>query len=203
MINHGKAKWALIATLTIAFVLSGCAGTVKNMQPFAGDLATIAPEPGKAMIVFMRPSTLGSAIQSSVFRVAEGTPEVVGIVAAKAKVSYQVDPGEHLFMVIGESADFMSAEVEAGKTYYALVTPRMGVWKARFSLKPVARPDQDRTQLDEWLEACSWVEKSAATESWAAENMADINDKQASYYIKWMEKSEADRPRLTPQDGIL
>ena len=202
MLNHGKSAWILVSTLVIAFGLSGCAGSVKNMQPFAGDQATIVPEPEKAMIVFMRPSTLGFAIQSSVFRVTEEAPEIVGIVAAKAKVAYQVDPGEHLFMVIGESADFMSAEVEAGKTYYALVTPRMGAWKARFSLKPVARPDQNRAQLDEWLGACDWVEKIPATDSWAAENIADIQDKQARYYAEWMKKNEADRPRLTLEDGI-
>lgn len=203
MINHAKTAWILISTLIIAPGLSGCAGTVKSMQTFEGDQATIVPEPEKAMIVFMRPSTLGFAVQSSVFRVTDGTPDIVGIVAAKAKIAYQIDPGEHLFMVIGESADFMSAEVEAGKTYYALVTPRMGAWKARFSLKPVASPDQDRTQLDEWLGACDWVEKIPATDVWAAENMASIQDKQARYYRTWMEKNEADRPRLTLEDGIL
>ena len=203
MISHGKTKWVLASTLIIAFVLSGCAGTIKNMQSFEGDPATIVPESGKAMIVFMRPSTLGFAIQSSVFRVTEGTPDMVGIVAAKAKVAYQADPGEHLFMVVGESADFMSAEVEAGKTYYALVTPRMGAWKARFSLKPVTRPEQDRTDLDGWLGACGWVEKSPATDAWAAENVASVQDKQTRYYKTWMEKDEGDRPRLTPEDGIL
>jgi hypothetical protein len=202
MINHRKAHWILVSTLFIVFGLSGCAGTVKNMQPFEGDPAMIVPESGKAMIVFMRPSTLGFAIQSSVFRVTEGTPEVVGIVAAKAKVAYQVDPGEHLFMVIGESADFMSAEVEAGETYYTLVTPRMGAWKARFSLKPVARPDQDRRQLDEWLGACAWVEKSAATDNWAANNALDIQDKRTRYYETWMQKDDAERPRLTAEDGV-
>jgi len=203
MINRRKTKWILASTLIIAFFFSGCAGTVKNMRPFEGDPTTIVPESGKAMIVFMRPSTLGFAIQSSVFRVTEGIPDTVGIVAAKAKVVYHVDPGEHLFMVVGESADFMSAEVEAGKTYYTLVTPRMGAWKARFSLEPIARPDQDRTELDGWLGACDWVEKSPATDIWAAENTVNIRDKQTRYYKKWMEKDEADRPRLTPEDGIL
>lgn len=202
MMNIRKEGWLLTSTLIIALVLSGCAGTVKNMTPMAGDPATIVPESGKAMVVFMRPSTMAFGIQSSVFRVNEEAPDTVGIVAAKAKVAYQVDPGEHLFMVVGESADFMSAEVEAGKTYYVLVTPRMGVWKARFSLKPVSRPDEDRTQLDEFLGACDWVEKSPATDAWAAENMQSIREKQASYYIKWMEKSEADRPRLTLEDGL-
>ncbi len=203
MINHGKTKWILASTLIIAFVLSGCAGTVKNMQPFEGDPATMVPESGKAMIVFMRPSTMGFGVQSSVFRATEGTPDLVGIVAAKAKVAYQVDPGDHLFMVIGESADFMTAKVAAGKTYYARVTPRMGAWKARFSLKPVARPDQNREELDEWLENCKWVEKIAASDTWAASNIENIQNKQTRYYKTWMEKDEADRPRLTPEDGIL
>ena len=61
------------------------------------------------MIVFLRPSTLGFAVQSSVFNATEDTPDLVGIVAAKAKVAYQLDPGDYLFMVIGESADFMTA----------------------------------------------------------------------------------------------
>jgi hypothetical protein len=203
MTDHCGKRWVLASTIIVALVLSGCAGTVKNMQTFGGDPASITPEPGKAMMVFLRPSTLGFAIQSSVFRVDVESQDIVGIVAAKAKVAYQVDPGEHLFMVVGESADFMYADVEAGKTYYALVTPRMGAWKARFSLAPVARPDQDRTQLDEWLGECSWVEKSPETEAWAAENKVDIEDKKTRYYLKWMEKDEADRPRLTLEDGVL
>ena len=202
MINHGKTKWLLASTLFIAFVLSGCAGTVKNMQPYQGDPAKLAPEAGKAMVVFMRPSNLGFAVQSSVFLATEGTPDLVGIVAAQAKVAYQVDPGDHLFMVIGESADFMTAKVAAGKTYYALVTPRMGAWKARFSLKPVARPDQNRAELDAWLGNCKWVEKIPASDTWAASNIESIKKKQTRYYESWMEKGEADRPRLTSEDGI-
>ncbi len=203
MISHGKTKWILAFTLMNALALSGCAGTIKNMQPFEGDPATLVPESDKAMIVFLRPSTLGFAVQSSVFNATEDTPDLVGIVAAKAKVAYQLDPGDYLFMVIGESADFMTASVAAGKTYYVLVTPRMGAWKARFSLRPVALPDQNREEMDEWLENCSWVEKNAASDTWAASNIADIQDKQARYYTKWMEKNESDRPRLTSEDGIL
>jgi hypothetical protein len=203
MSHHSRAKWILLAVMIAAFLLSGCAGPVKNMQTFQGDEATIVPEPGKAMIVFMRPSGVGFAIQSSVFRVAEPTPDLAGILAAKMKVAYQVEPGEHLFMVIGESADFMSAEVEAGKTYYVRVAPRMGVWKARFSLMPVAQPNQNGDELDGWLKACEWVQETSASDTWAASNMKSIQDKQNKYYEKWMEKDAAGRARLTLEDGVL
>jgi len=183
-------------------LLAGCAGEIKNMQPYTGDPAAIVPPADKALIVFLRPSTLGFAVQSSVFHVNDGDLDLAGIVASKMKVAYEVDPGNHLFMVIGESADFMSAEVEAGKTYHALVTPRMGAWKARFSLRPVAKSGEDRDQLDQWLTECEWVEKNAASEAWAQENLASVKAKQAKYYPAWMEKSEADRPKLVPADGL-
>ena len=79
------------------------------------------------------------AIQSTVFDVTDDAPRMVGIVSAKTKIAYEVAPGEHHFMVVSEAADFMRADLAAGKTYYALVTPRMGVWRARFSLLPPNR----------------------------------------------------------------
>lgn len=166
MISQLNNRSLLGSLLVAMIVLAGCAGTVKHMEAIEDEQTVFAPEAGKAMIVFMRPSGFGFGIQSSVFRVVVPAPDLAGIVAAKMKVAYQVNPGEHLFMVIGESADFMSAEVEGDKTYYALVTPRMGVWKARFLLKPVKRPDQNREQPDEWLEACYWAVETPEAEAW-------------------------------------
>jgi hypothetical protein len=171
---------------------------MRTVQP---DEIVSAPEEGKSLVVFMRPSTLGFAIQSSVFEIEGDHPSLVGIVAAKKKVSYQLEPGKHLFMVIGESADFMSAELEENKTYYALVTPRMGVWKARFSLMPIHLSELDSSQFSEWLEACEWVGKNADSENWASENMPSIESKRETYYEKWMSKDVSERPNLLPQDG--
>ena len=188
--------------LLLVLFLSGCAGTVKNMQAVPPERVVTAPEEGKSMVVFMRPSGFGWAIQSSVFEIKEGRPSLAGIVAAKTKVSYQVEPGKHLFMVVGESADFMSAELESNKTYYALVTPRMGMWKARFSLKPVhANELTSSSQLNEWLEDCEWVEKSSASDNWASENMPSIKSKYKNDYTKWISKDLSERPALLPKDG--
>lgn len=190
-----------LSSLVLALFISGCAGTVKNMQIVPPDRIIAEPEEGKSMIIFMRPSSLGFAVQSSVFEINENYPSLVGIVAAQAKVSYMVEPGEYLFMVIGESADFMSAELEANKTYFALVTPRMGAWKARFSLKPIHADELNTTQFQEWIDVTKWVEKSPDSDNWASNNMTSIKEKQIKYYAKWMQKDEEDRPELLPQDG--
>jgi hypothetical protein len=85
-----------------------------------------------ALVFFTRPSSYGGAIQATIY---DGDT-YIGTVSGGTHVAYQATPGTHLFMVVGESADFMSAELLPGKTYYAGVHARMGVWKARFSFVP-------------------------------------------------------------------
>lgn len=195
---RNRAAGAAAAALALA--LGGCAGSIKNMREAAPDYAP-TPAAGKAMVVFLRPSGMGFAIQSSVFEIKDNAPHLAGIVAAKAKVAYQVEPGKRLFMVVGESGDFMSADLVAGKTYYARVTPRMGFMKARFSLEAVGRTALSGAEFGEELSGCRWVEKGAESEAWAKENMESIRSKHSEYYPKWMEKAEADRPHLRPDDA--
>lgn len=201
MMNKKRTLTAYFAALFFAVMLSGCAGPVKNMQEVPPDRVVSAPAPGKSMVVFMRPSIFGNAIQSSVFEVTSDKPALVGIVAAKKKVAYQLEPGQHLFMAVGESADFMAADLEPNKTYYALVTPRMGVWKARFSLKPVHADELNSAEFTNWLADCDWVEKSPESDLWASSNMVDIQSKQKEYYPDWMKKDAFQRPALLPKDG--
>lgn len=189
----------LIAVVALFF--TGCAGSVKNMTPLAPSQVVTVPAQDKAMVIFMRPSSMGYAIQSSVFDIQNNTPKLVGIVAAKKKVAYQVDAGEHLFMVVGESADFMSATLESNKTYYALVTPRMGMWKARFSLKPVSSNELMTAEFNEWLNDCEWVGKTLESDNWEQSNFTDIHSKYTSYYKDWMSKDASDRPKLMGYDG--
>jgi len=188
--------------LAMLLFFSGCAGSVKNMQPVPEDLAVTEPEDGKALLIFMRPSGIGFAIQSSVFSIVDDKPHLVGIVAAKKKVYYQTDPGQHLYMVVGESGDFMSAELLANKTYYALITPRMGVWKARFSLKPVHKNELDSEEFTNWLNGCQWVKTTDESVEWARSNMNSIQQKYDTYYPKWKAKNDMDKPALLPLDGM-
>ena len=185
-----------------AALLGGCAGTVKNMQEAAPDAAVPVPQPGKAMVVFMRPSGMGFAIQSSVFEAKEGArPELAGILAAKTKIAYHVDPGERLFMVIGESADFITADLVAGRTYYAYVSPRMGMWKARFALEPKSKQDLASDTFKTDLQECRWVVVTSESFRWMEENMGSIHSKRAVSYKDWQEKPAAERLRLLAEDG--
>jgi hypothetical protein len=199
---HKLAVRSLVLSLAaLSLLLAGCAGTVTNMREVPVSEAPTAPEPGKALVVFMRPSGLGFAIQSSVFEMRDDMPVLVGIVAAKSRVAHQVAPGQYLFMTIGENADFMSAEVVAGKTYYVKVEPRMGMWKARFGLEPYRLKDFGTTAFAGELNDCKPVVKTAESDAWAAANMTSIRQKRTEYYGDWMKKAEAERPRLRPEDG--
>lgn len=185
----------------VALLITGCAGTIKNMQEVPAGSAAVVPEEGKAVIVFMRPSGLGFAIQSSVFEINDNHPSLVGIVAAKTKVAYRLDPGKRLFMAIGENADFMTADILPNKIYYVLVTPRMGLWKPRFSLDPKHRRELNTSEFNSSLDDCKWVEKTSASENWALGNSGSIESKRAKYYPEWLQKPEAERPHLLPEDG--
>lgn len=166
----------------LALVLAACAG----VQMVPGEPPPIRQS--ESMVVFMRSSVLGAAVAASVFDVTGPESKFVGIVNHGTKVPYPVKPGEYTFMVIGESADFMRATVLPERTYYALVTPRVGVWKARFSFRPLRQHELDGADFSGWDSATQFVANTPATESWATQNAADINSKRAQYWPEWLSK---------------
>lgn len=188
--------------VTVLFLLSGCAGSSSHMKEVSANAVNIAPSGQEAAIVFMRPSGLGFAINSSVFDIEGDTNTFVGIVSAKRKIVYTTSPGQHMFMVIGESADFMQADLQAGKTYYALVTPRMGAWKARFSLKPVSKTELSSPEFKEWTDSCTYTENTDSSYYWAKDNAPSIQAKKIDYLPKWQGKSDADKPFLKAEDCL-
>lgn len=157
-----------------------------------------------AKVVFMRATNYGGAIAASVFDVTEaGQPKLIGIIHRGNKLAYPVKPGLYTFMVVSEAADFMQATVVGGKTYYALVTPRMGVWKARFSFKPVRGDELAGNQFAKWDRGTRLVVNTPKTLAWAKDNAADIADKRDRYLPEWSSKPESDRAAqtLNAEDG--
>ena len=191
----------IMAAVALVLLLTGCAGTVKNMREVPEGSASLAPQKDKAMVVFMRPSGMGFAIQSSVFDLTAGQPQLAGILAAKTKVAYHVPPGKRMFMTVGETAEFMSAELLPNRTYYAYVSPRMGMWKARFVFEPKDRAALEAEEFKSELSDCRWVEVTSESTQWLQENLASVQAKRAEYYREWMNKPEAERERLRPEDG--
>ena len=169
------------------------------MRDVAPEKANYAARTDKALVVFMRPSGFGFAVQSPVFEIIDGNPSFVGIVSAKTKLAHYANPGKRRFMVIGESADFMGATLDPGKIYYALVTQRMGLWKARFSLEPVRNADLRGAEFSGWYKETRWVEYLQSGSDWAQSNAASIRDKLTENLPEWQQKT--DKPMLTPDDG--
>lgn len=169
-------------------------------------------EPNTATVIFLRPSSFGGAIQSSVYDVTGGTlgsTQFGGIVSSKTQLAMHLQPGPHRLMVIAENADFLETTLTGGKTYYVLVMPRMGVWKARFSLIPIHNDDAAKynlktTDFASWMKQCIPVETTPAADAWYSENKSGIDAKRVDYMQKWNRMDAADKAQLTlhPQDGI-
>jgi hypothetical protein len=197
-------KTAIIAA---ALSLTGCASTL--MRP-AENQTLAAPSPQTSRIVFLRPSSFGGAIQASLFDVTDDDLNFLGIISTGTTVVYDVAPGSHRLMVVSEAADFMEAKLAPGKTYYAVVTPRMGAWKARFSLWPVkARSSNkynlDNKEFDDWLKEGKVVTNTPEGEQWFTANTADIRKKQAAYLSVWKQKTAAELAERTleEEDGVV
>ncbi|MDR0354013.1 MAG: DUF2846 domain-containing protein [Opitutaceae bacterium] len=190
----------------IACLFSGCASqhmtrTASNIHP---------PIPDKqAQIVFMRPSSFGGAIQSSLYEVRGDAQEFLGIVSAKTKLAHHVPAGEHLFMVVAENADFMAANVEAGKTYYVLVSARPGVWKARFSLIPIHNDPAEKYNLTDpqfanWVKSTHFVELLDSGRKWYEDHANNISQMRRDYMAKWDARSPESKKQqiLHAKDGV-
>jgi hypothetical protein len=139
---------------------------------------------------------MAGAVSSSVF----DDLDLVAVLMDYTYAAYETTAGKHRFMVVGEAADFMDADLAENRVYVAKVTPRFGVWRARFSLKPISPHDPDWPNVREWLSESTLVTLNAAGRSWAQTNAESIREKHDGYLTKWLAKEE--RPALYRDDGV-
>ena len=190
----------------LALLLTGCAST--SMKVAEKQMVT-KPGAEEAQVVFMRSAFLAQAITGSLYEVKGEELEFIGLIANNTKIVYKTTPGKHRFMVIGESADFLEADLVAGKTYHALVTPRMGVWSARFSLWPMSnRADAEHKvnseEFDKVFSNSKLVELNPESEAWFAKAKGDVQKKKDKYILEWEKKSASALAKRTlqPDDGV-
>lgn len=194
-----------IVLIASTLALVGCASTPMK-EASTQTIQKVRAE--ESQVVFMRSSFVGSAISASLYDVSKGNPEFIGIIDNGTKIAYTTAPGKRVFMVVSEAADFLEADLAAGKTYYSLVTPRMGMWKARFSLWPIRNDgtSEYNTASDSfngWLTGTKLVENSPETLAWNTANIDSVKSKYAEYWPVWKEKSAEDLAARTlkPTDG--
>ncbi|WP_448564061.1 hypothetical protein [Thalassotalea ganghwensis] len=164
----------------------------------------------KAALVFLRASSFDGAMTSSLVQVNEqGESTLVGILGPKEKMIRYVEPGEHTFMVVGESADFMKANVEAGKVYYSIIRPRIGMWKSRFSLTLFkVQPEHEDfningTNLAKWLNECQYTQPNPQAFTWHKSKANEMKSLYNEYMPVWQNKTNAQRQAVTStsEDG--
>jgi hypothetical protein len=183
-------------------LLTGAIGC-SSASKYSRRVAHVDTEPGddEVVVVFARLLEYGATMHASVFECwDEERSQLVGLVADGQKVVHRTTPGEHLFMVVGGSADFMHAHFDAGNVYYVLVKPGMDGWRTHFSLQPVHAAD--RPKLKGWLARTFWIENTPASQRWAQQNATDIENKRSRYYPPWRRKPSEERPTLHAADGL-
>lgn len=160
-------------------------------------------------MVFVRKSGVGPVISSTIYDVTDGKIKFVGILNNDTKITYQTSPGKKRFMVWGENADFMEANLSAGKTYYGIAAPRMGVWKARFSLWPIkhtktAEFNHNHERVKEIISSTKLVENTEKSKQWYEANKAKIKEAHDKYITKWntWTPENLKRRTLRPNDNI-
>lgn len=187
--------WAAIALA--ALLAAGCASEPgDDISPFMNKLGTNKrvppPGPDESVVIFIRPTDESNSTQSTLYDLRDDGDHFVGVGSAMSRVAWRTSPGGHLFMVIGEAADFMYAELAPGKTYYARVVPRFGFTKARFSLFPVRRQELGGAAFDEW-NALELVECNTDCERWVRKHVNSIVSKRSEYLAKWDKKTQRER----------
>ena len=164
---------------------------------------------GTATIVFMRSSFVGAAIKTSIYEITNGETKFIGIMKNKTKINYETTAGKHTFMVVSEAADFMEAEVIAGKTYYSMITPRTGAWKARFSMIPIKNDgttefNTGSDKFEKWKNKTKVVLMTEKSKAWYEKHKRSVESKRTKYWTKWVQKSaeELAARTLNATDGM-
>jgi len=167
-----------------------------SFAPIAAPV-TAASVDGSSKLVFMRVSKQSSGIDAMLFDVTDaGGPRFIGTVGAAAKLSYPLNPGLYTFMVVGETAEFMQANIAGGKTYYALVIPKAGA--KRYAIEPVRQNEIGGKEFATWDRGTKPMSGGAGTY-----NAADAAEKRSRHWSEWVRKAESERAELTinTEDG--
>lgn len=98
------------------------------------------PSKGKAVVYFVRVSSLGAAINFRYFH----NDRLIGKFNGPKYMRYECDPGEQLFWGWSENRDFVLADLDTGKVYFIEAVPQMGGLKAQVQLIPLDPTDTKR-----------------------------------------------------------
>jgi hypothetical protein len=194
----------IVVTLLSFVLLGGCASL--KMKPAVNQsLPTLNPE--QSRVVFMRSSLYGKGVEAGMYEVIDEKPVFIGILLTENKIYVDTAPGEHMFMSMGSTVRFMEADLQAGKTYYAMATPR-GWPGINFSLHPVRNGGtgaftQTKDEFQGWLKDTILVEMSPEAKEWAKDRTEWTTGRFNKEWPVWKTKPEDFKAKFTmmPGDG--
>jgi hypothetical protein len=193
-----KSFLKILFSFSIIFS-TGCAS--QYMQPVVHSPSSAQLSPDQAAIIFFRDTSFGGAIQAPI---AEGTVDnnvlFVGIVSANTKFLHKTTPGQHLYVVGGEGANLLFADLEPQKFYYVRIDLKMGLWKARFKFEPVRQGGTG--ELADDLADFKWVAPNTESQAWFADNKASMQDKLNEALEDDKKDGPAERIKLNKPDGL-
>ena len=191
-------RWTMRGTacLVVVLVLGGCT-TLKGMREVSPDAVRLAPVADQATVIFLRPARAGTT--TSLFELRGSEQRFIGLLVTDTRLVYRTAPGRTRFMVIGLSADFLDADLAAGKTYQVAVLLGQGPTEQFFVLRPVRPGAAQVSAVQYCLASCTWVENTDRSEAWARRETSSIQRKKARYLPAW--ESQPNRPTLLVTDG--
>jgi hypothetical protein len=161
--------FAIAALFTFSIVASIAQDVKPEIEP---------PSEGKAVVYFMRISSLGFAINFSYFH----NDKFIGKFNGPKYMRYECEPGEQLFWGWSENRDFVLANLDTGKVYFIEAAPQMGGLKAQVQLIPIDPKDTKR--MDKVFKLIAKKPSETFTES----ELAVENQKLTEDIAKGMEK---------------
>ena len=157
----------------------------------------LKPSEGKAIVNFLRPSSVGGAVSITIW---DGD-RLIGVPRGKQTFQYECDPGQHLFISWSEFKSPVEAELLPDRVYYIVLRPRMGGWRLRLHQVPV------HLGHPLWEDALNWqktlpnyeFDRSVLAQI-AAENKAKIQEYLEVYKTKVAGTKYVQY--LRPEDGV-
>lgn len=190
---------ALFAAL-FAIALTGCAASSRMVQ-----IATpqpIGPLSGQAVIVFVRPSSFGSALTPTIL---SSDGRFLGDADPSSHFAVAVPEGEHLFLVWGENTGPLRALVQKGRVYFVEVAMKPGWWTARVHLLAITPRTEQWSKVRDWLaDTKQTVPRGAEGQAYLDGRASDVAERirRAKEAFAGMTPEEQEARTLFPNDGL-
>jgi hypothetical protein len=157
------------------------------------------PAEGNAVIYLVRVTAYGGVMPFEFFH----NDQFFGRITGLAYLRYEVPAGESLIWASSENKSFLDCNLEAGKTYIALVNVKMGGFTARVDLQPITENDDSFQRVKDHVNDKGPMQIGQESIDKTQKKLEDkgfIEDILKKYNDKW--KNTGATTKITPEMAI-